>query len=58
MAARPGLPLWSAPGLLLTPHVAGVSTQTIPRARAIVWDQLARYAAGQPPRNVVGERGY
>jgi phosphoglycerate dehydrogenase-like enzyme len=54
----PGHPLWSAPGLLLTPHVAGVSTQTIPRARAIVWDQLARYAAGQPPRNVVGERGY
>jgi phosphoglycerate dehydrogenase-like enzyme len=54
----PGHPLWSAPGLLLTPHVAGVSTQTIPRARAIVWDQLARYAAGQPPRNVVGDRGY
>jgi phosphoglycerate dehydrogenase-like enzyme len=53
-----GHPLWSAPGLLLTPHVAGVSTQTIPRARAIVWDQLARYAAGQPLRNVVGDRGY
>jgi hypothetical protein len=33
-------------------------TQTIPRARAIVWDQLTRYAAGQPLRNVVGERGY
>jgi len=30
--------------------VAGVSTQTISRARAIVWDQLARYAAGQPLR--------
>ena len=54
----PGHPLWSAPGLLLTPHVAGVSSQTIPRARAIVWDQLARYAAGQPLRNVVGGRGY
>ena len=54
----PGHPLWSAPGLLLTPHVAGVSTQTIPRARAIVWDQLARYAAGQPLHNVVGQRGY
>ena len=53
-----GHPLWSAPGLLLTPHVAGVSTQTIPRARAIVWDQLARYAAGEPLHNVVGERGY
>jgi phosphoglycerate dehydrogenase-like enzyme len=54
----PGHPLWSAPGLLLTPHVAGLSTQTIPRVRAIVRDQLARYAAGEPLRNVVGARGY
>jgi phosphoglycerate dehydrogenase-like enzyme len=54
----PGHPLWSAPGLLLTPHVAGLSTQAIPRARAIVWDQLARYAAGEPLRHVVGARGY
>jgi phosphoglycerate dehydrogenase-like enzyme len=54
----PGHPLWSAPGLLLTPHVAGLSTQTIPRARAIVRDQLARYAAGEPLHNVVGARGY
>ena len=54
----PGHPLWSAPGLLLTPHVAGLSTQSIPRARAIVRDQLARYAAGEPLRNVVGARGY
>ena len=54
----PGHPLWSAPGLLLTPHVAGLSTQAIPRARAIVRDQLARYAAGEPLRNVVGAQGY
>ena len=54
----PGHPLWSAPGLVLTPHVAGVSTQTIPRARAIVWDQLARYAEGQPLHNLVGAQGY
>jgi phosphoglycerate dehydrogenase-like enzyme len=54
----PGHPLWSAPGLLLTPHVAGLSTQAIPRARAIVRDQLARYAAGEPLRHVVGARGY
>ncbi len=51
-------PLWSAPGLLLTPHVAGVTTQTFARARAVVLDQLARYAAGEPLRNVVGEQGY
>jgi phosphoglycerate dehydrogenase-like enzyme len=54
----PGHPLWSAPGLLLTPHVAGISTQTIPRVRAIIRDQLARYAAGEPLHNVVGARGY
>jgi len=54
----PGHPLWAAPGLLLTPHVAGLSTQTIPRARAIVRAQLARYAAGETLHNVVGARGY
>jgi phosphoglycerate dehydrogenase-like enzyme len=53
-----GHPLWSAPGLLLTPHVAGATTQTIPRAMAVVRDQLARYAAGEPLRNVVGPEGY
>lgn len=51
-------PLWSAPGLLLTPHVGGASTQAIPRAMAIVRDQLARYAAGEPLLNVVGTQGY
>jgi len=54
----PGHPLWSAPGLVLTPHVAGLSTQAIPRARAIARDQLARYAAGEPLRNVVDAQGY
>ncbi len=53
-----GHPLWSAPGLLLTPHVAGATTQTLPRALAVVRDQLARYAAGEPLRNVVGPQGY
>ena len=53
-----GHPLWSAPNLLLTPHVAGASTDAIPRARAIVSAQLARYAAGQPLANVVGTQGY
>ena len=54
----PGHPLWSAPGLLLTPHIAGVDTQTISRVQVIVADQLARYAAGEPLRNVVGPHGY
>ena len=54
----PGHPLWAAPGLLLTPHVAGAITDTRQRAYAIVSAQLARYAAGQPLRNIIGARGY
>jgi phosphoglycerate dehydrogenase-like enzyme len=53
-----GHPLWSAPGLLLTPHVAGATTDATQRAMAVVRAQLARYAAGEPLLNVVGEQGY
>jgi phosphoglycerate dehydrogenase-like enzyme len=49
----PGHPLWSAPGLLLSPHVGGATTAFPPRAHALVRDQLARFAAGEPLRNVV-----
>jgi phosphoglycerate dehydrogenase-like enzyme len=53
-----GHPLWSAPGLLLTPHVAGAMTTAMSRVMTIVRDQLARYAAGEPLLNIVGEQGY
>ena len=53
-----GHPLWSAPGLLLTPHVGGAMTTAIPRVMAMVKDQLARYAAGEPLLNIVGTQGY
>jgi phosphoglycerate dehydrogenase-like enzyme len=53
-----GHPLWSAPGLLLTPHVGGAMTTAIPRVMAMVKDQLARYAAGEPLLNIVGTEGY
>ena len=46
------------PGLLLTPHVGGAITGARDRAYAVVADQLARYAAGEPLRNVIGPRGY
>jgi phosphoglycerate dehydrogenase-like enzyme len=48
-----GHPLWSAPGLLLTPHVAGAVPDTDARATAAVTDQLARVLAGEPLQNVV-----
>ena len=53
-----GHPLWSAPGLLLTPHVAGAMTTAVPRVMALVKDQLARYAAAEPLLNVVSDQGY
>lgn len=54
----PGHPLWQAPGLLLTPHIGGAVTDVRDRAYAVVRDQLARYAVGEPLRNVIGARGY
>jgi phosphoglycerate dehydrogenase-like enzyme len=49
----PDHPLWSAPNLLLSPHSGGNSSAFLPRARAMVRDQLARYVAGEPVENVV-----
>ncbi|WP_448627286.1 2-hydroxyacid dehydrogenase [Geodermatophilus sp. URMC 64] len=48
-----GHPLWSAPGLLLTPHVAGAVPETNARAAAAVTDQLTRVLEGRPLVNVV-----
>ena len=53
-----GHPLWSAPGLLLTPHVGGVVRASRERAYRVVADQLERLASGQPLLNVVGPEGY
>jgi phosphoglycerate dehydrogenase-like enzyme len=50
-----GHPLWSAPGLLLTPHVGGEVPQTGDRATATLVHQLKRVLAGAPLENVVGE---
>jgi phosphoglycerate dehydrogenase-like enzyme len=46
-------PLWSAPGLLLTPHVAGSTTGFPVRLREFLRGQLTRAVAGEPLRNVV-----
>ncbi|WP_138735879.1 2-hydroxyacid dehydrogenase [Modestobacter excelsi] len=50
-----GHPLWSAPGLLLTPHVAGAVPDANERATAAVTDQLQRVLDGQPLQNVVAD---
>ncbi|MGN6251255.1 MAG: 2-hydroxyacid dehydrogenase [Marmoricola sp.] len=49
----PGHPLWTAPNLLITPHVGGASSAMWPRALRLVREQLARYAAGEPLANVM-----
>jgi phosphoglycerate dehydrogenase-like enzyme len=51
----PGHALWSAPGLLLTPHVGGAVPDTNARAAAAVTEQIARVLAGEPLANVVGD---
>ncbi len=53
-----GHPLWSAPGLLLTPHIGGAVRDSRARAYSVVTAQLARLAAGQPLLNVIGADGY
>jgi phosphoglycerate dehydrogenase-like enzyme len=53
-----GHPLWRAPGLLLTPHVGGLVYEGRDRAYQVVSEQLARLAAGEPLRNVIGAGGY
>jgi phosphoglycerate dehydrogenase-like enzyme len=46
-------PLWTAPGLFLTPHVAGSCTGTKRRSYAVAAAELARFAAGEQPANLV-----
>jgi phosphoglycerate dehydrogenase-like enzyme len=50
-------PLWTAPGLLLTPHVGGSVPGSMRRAFAVVAEQLAAFARGEKPPNLV-EGGY
>jgi phosphoglycerate dehydrogenase-like enzyme len=46
-------PLWTAPGVLVTPHIAGGTTAMLPRMAGLVRDQLERLRDGRPLRNVV-----
>jgi phosphoglycerate dehydrogenase-like enzyme len=46
-------PLWSAPNVLISPHVGGLTAALAPRARRLLVDQVRRYAAGEPLANVV-----
>jgi phosphoglycerate dehydrogenase-like enzyme len=52
-----GHPLWSMPGVLITPHVAGAAAKLYDRVWRLVADQARRYVNGEPLLNVVTE-GY
>lgn len=45
--------LWSAPNVIITPHVGGDSSAFNPRVRALIESQLKRFATGQPLINIV-----
>src|SRR6185437_6664546 len=49
----PGHPMWSAPGLLLSPHVGGNTSAFLPRARRLVAEQVLRYSNGESLLNVI-----
>jgi phosphoglycerate dehydrogenase-like enzyme len=48
-----GHPLWTMSGLFLTPHVGGSCEGQHKRAWRIAADEIARYARGERPRNLV-----
>jgi phosphoglycerate dehydrogenase-like enzyme len=50
-------PLWDAPGVLLSPHVAGDTAGAERAALALAREQMRRHAAGEPLANVVTD-GY
>ncbi|TMR21543.1 phosphoglycerate dehydrogenase [Nonomuraea turkmeniaca] len=48
-----GHPLWSAPGVLITPHVAGSTPASVRRMLRLIRAQVSRYLAGEQLINVI-----
>lgn len=46
-------PLWHAPGVIITPHIAGNTRATDPRLLRLLREQIARLQAGDPLLNVI-----
>jgi D-3-phosphoglycerate dehydrogenase len=49
-------PLWTAPHLIITPHVAGQSGRRIDAMTDFFCDNVRRYIRGEPLRNLVDKR--
>ena len=50
--------LWSAPGMIITPHVAGTGPYTMDRRFDVLLDNCIRFNEGRPLRNVVDKAGW
>ncbi|MFC7596792.1 2-hydroxyacid dehydrogenase [Terrabacter sp. GCM10028922] len=50
-------PLWTTPGVLVTPHIGGATQAMRPRAKALVRRQVQAMLAGRPPVNAVNRAG-
>ncbi|MEQ9449861.1 MAG: NAD(P)-dependent oxidoreductase, partial [Rhodospirillaceae bacterium] len=48
-----GHPLWSAPNVIITPHIAGVSQLKLDRVWEVMRENLRRYVAGEKMLSVV-----
>jgi D-3-phosphoglycerate dehydrogenase len=48
--------LWTAPRLIITPHVAGQSARRIDAMTDFFCDNLRRYVEGRPLRNLVDKQ--
>jgi phosphoglycerate dehydrogenase-like enzyme len=52
-------PLWQLPNAILTPHISGYTPGYLDAVLALFADNLGRYVAGQPLRNLVDKQlGY
>jgi phosphoglycerate dehydrogenase-like enzyme len=51
-------PLWTMPGVLITPHTAGFGPYLDERRFEILLDNCRRFGAGQPLRNVVDKSAW
>jgi phosphoglycerate dehydrogenase-like enzyme len=51
-----GHPLWQMPNVIITPHSAAASPRVAERHLGVLLDNLRRFTAGEPLRNVVDKR--
>ena len=51
-----GSPLWDLPGVIISPHMSGDFNGYEDRVAEIFFDNLSRYEAGEPLRNIVDKQ--